>query len=214
VQRAVQLRSRLGVLEDDRRAIMDVLNRVLTPIILCDREGAPVIVNEAGRQMLAAGEGLRLQGGKLAADRQAQTDHLLRMIGGAAHAIRGEHADAGGTLTLARLSGGRPLSLLVSPLRASPHLPAHRRIAAAVFVHDCQAMADVTEERLSRLYRLTRSESRLAAKLAEGRSLAEAASCLNITIETARSYVKQVFSKTGARRQAELVRLLLVGPCS
>jgi DNA-binding CsgD family transcriptional regulator len=214
LRRTVQLRSRLVVLEEERRAMLDVLNLLSTPIILCDGDGVPVIVNEAGRQTLAAGDGLRLQGGKLSADRQAQTDQLLRMIGGAALAIRGEHSDVGATLSLARSSGGRPLSLLVSPLRAPPDLPGLRRIAAAVFVNDFEATIDITEERLSRLYGLTRSESRLAAKLAEGRSLAEAASSLNITTETARSYVKQVFSKTGARRQAELVRLLLVGPCS
>jgi DNA-binding CsgD family transcriptional regulator len=73
-------------------------------------------------------------------------------------------------------------------------------------------MIDSNEARLSDLYGLTRAESRLAAKLAQGRSLEEAASMLNITIETARSYSKRVLSKTGAKRQSELVRLLLLGP--
>jgi DNA-binding CsgD family transcriptional regulator len=63
-----------------------------------------------------------------------------------------------------------------------------------------------------RLYGLTPAESRLAAKIAEGRSLEQAAVMLNITTETARSYIKRILSKTGVKRQAELVRLLLLGP--
>ncbi len=62
------------------------------------------------------------------------------------------------------------------------------------------------------LYGLTRAESRLAAKLAQGRSLDEAAAMLNITTQTARGYIKRILGKTGTKRQVELVRLLLLSP--
>ena len=43
-------------------------------------------------------------------------------------------------------------------------------------------------------------------------SVAEAAEELGVTTETARTYLKQVFSKTGTGRQAELVRLVVTAP--
>jgi DNA-binding CsgD family transcriptional regulator len=34
---------------------------------------------------------------------------------------------------------------------------------------------------------------------------------MGITVNTARAYLKRIYSKTGVRRQPELVRLLLLG---
>lgn len=61
------------------------------------------------------------------------------------------------------------------------------------------------------LYGLSRSEARLAAHLAAGASLAEAAKALSLTVETARTYSKRLFDKTGARGQPDLVRHVLTG---
>ncbi len=97
-------------------------------------------------------------------------------------------------------------------MRAPSAVPGHRRIAAAIFISDPELVILSNEERLLQLYGLTRAESRLAAKIAQGRSLEEAAAMLNITTETARSYIKRILGKTGTKRQVELVRLLLLSP--
>jgi DNA-binding CsgD family transcriptional regulator len=59
------------------------------------------------------------------------------------------------------------------------------------------------------LYGLTPTESRLADLLLEGIDVREMAVRLGITIETARFHLKRVLAKTGTRRQAELMRLML-----
>lgn len=56
---------------------------------------------------------------------------------------------------------------------------------------------------------LTEAESRLAAKLLQGLSINDAAKTLGVTTNTARSYLKNVFAKTGTRRQSDLLRLLM-----
>jgi DNA-binding CsgD family transcriptional regulator len=81
-----------------------------------------------------------------------------------------------------------------------------------VFVVDPDLPIEVDGERLCQLYGLTRVESNLARLIAEGRTVEEAAAALRIAVNTARAYLKRVFDKTGVRRQAELVRLLLAGP--
>lgn len=65
---------------------------------------------------------------------------------------------------------------------------------------------------LGLLYGLTASERRLAARLASGESLARTAATLGIALETARTHLRNVFAKTGTRRQADLLRLILTGP--
>jgi len=64
-------------------------------------------------------------------------------------------------------------------------------------------------DQLGDLFGLTPSEARLAWAFAAGRSMNEAATELGISIETARTYSKRVFHKTGARGQADLVRIIL-----
>ena len=71
---------------------------------------------------------------------------------------------------------------------------------------------DTLPEVLRRWYGLTQAESRLAQLLVQGMSVPMAARQLKISTHTARSQSKSIFDKTGARRQSELVRLLLQGP--
>jgi DNA-binding CsgD family transcriptional regulator len=65
------------------------------------------------------------------------------------------------------------------------------------------------KERLRMAFSLTESEAQLAALLANGEELREAARKLQITYGTARTRLAQIFQKTDTRRQAELVALLL-----
>jgi DNA-binding CsgD family transcriptional regulator/DNA-binding transcriptional regulator YiaG len=63
---------------------------------------------------------------------------------------------------------------------------------------------------LQGLYDFTEVEARLADQLASGKDLRAAAEVLLISINTARSHLKWIFLKTGVRRQADLVRVILV----
>jgi DNA-binding CsgD family transcriptional regulator len=65
---------------------------------------------------------------------------------------------------------------------------------------------------MQQLYGLTPAESRLVGELAEGSTLQQIAALRAITLSTLRTQLKAVFSKTGSRRQVDLVRM--VGPLS
>ena len=56
---------------------------------------------------------------------------------------------------------------------------------------------------------LTPAEARLALHLVAGEALRSAAVKLSISYETARTYLKNIFRKTGTCRQAELVVVIL-----
>lgn len=58
------------------------------------------------------------------------------------------------------------------------------------------------------LFDLTAKEARLAAALASGRSLKEAAADESLRLSTARSYLEQILRKTGTHQQSQLVALL------
>ncbi len=61
---------------------------------------------------------------------------------------------------------------------------------------------------LAGLFDLTPAEARLAAALSQGQPLRDAASDLQITVKTGRTYLERIFAKTGTRQQSQLVALL------
>ena len=71
----------------------------------------------------------------------------------------------------------------------------------------------LTEHRLeaaAAVYGLSPAQKRLAAHIAEGRTLTEIAAAMNIKRATARTHLERIFDKTGVRSQPSLVRLLLL----
>lgn len=61
---------------------------------------------------------------------------------------------------------------------------------------------------LSRLYRLTPAECRLADLLLRGLDVAAVAGRMGITLDTARFMLKNIFVKTETHRQSELIRAM------
>jgi DNA-binding CsgD family transcriptional regulator len=82
----------------------------------------------------------------------------------------------------------------------------------AVFIADPDQQGHARKEGMQELYGLTSAETELALLLAAGKSLREAAAERSVSLETARSQLKTLFSKTNTRRQSELVRLVLLLP--
>lgn len=100
------------------------------------------------------------------------------------------------------------VDMLVAPLQGK-EIPGHRTAAAIVYVSgDRRSQSDRCEQ-LVDLFGLLPSEARLAWMLAQATSIAQAADALGLTIETARNYSKKIYAKTGARGQADLVRIVM-----
>lgn len=79
--------------------------------------------------------------------------------------------------------------------------------AALVVMHEISG-GKVGRADLRARFRLTGREADLAAQLAAGNRIAEAAETMGMSISTARQHVKAILAKTGTHRQAELVALL------
>ena len=112
----------------------------------------------------------------------------------------------------------RALSLRSDPWLDMLLVPARDRFlttstapSVIAYVHGDNWRSTERAGQLSDLFGLNASESRLALSLCRGRTIAEAAAEASLTIETARSYSKSIYAKTGARGQADLVRIVLTG---
>lgn len=214
-------------MEDDAvlAAIAPLLSAALHSYVSIERERTAALVAHAAIARMNFGwMTLDAEGGILDADRQgemmlASSGLLMRSRNGRLTARSRAVADeiAGAIKALAADPHGRPRAivlcrepwldmLLVSAnLRAGTTRPAPTLVA---YVHaDNWSSADRCDQ-LCQLFDLIPSEARLALALSRGMSITDAATEIGITVESARTYSKRIYAKTGARGQADLVRFI------
>jgi DNA-binding CsgD family transcriptional regulator len=215
LQRAVQIHRRLAAAELTSRALAESMDRLSYGVLLLDERGQILLANAIARRQLASRDGLTGERGTLGASRRSESSALRRLVADALDDAAGRRPGSGGVLRITRPSGARPLSLLVAPFkRAAPDPFGGRRPAAVVFVSDPDTRMEAPADMLARLHGLSPAEARVAAEVLEGGSLPDVAERLGISRNTANTHLKRVFEKTGTQRQADLVRLLVLGAAS
>jgi DNA-binding CsgD family transcriptional regulator len=210
LQRAVQLNRRFSDLEMAGMASAEMLDRLRQASLLVDAGCRVAFANRAAEEILTDRMGLhRGADGVLRAERHAETTALHKMVAVAAGRIVAGEEGPGGRLRLSRGEDRAPLSVLVIPLRAETNWLAPRQPTAMLFITDPERSSNATAARLRADFALTRMEAAIALEVLDGQGLKVAARRLGISPTTARTHLTAVFDKTGTRRQAELVRVLM-----
>ena len=212
IRSAMQIQRRFAVLEAERDAAADALDRLPLGVILLNTAGEVILANRAAGEIVKHADGLEIRRRRLIGASAAQTAKLDRLIGQAGQTGAGAGLAHGGALTLPRPSMRRPLAALVAPLPGEGFALGPLRPAAVVFVSDPESAPRSPPEILSGLYGLTAAEARLAWLVVTCEGLSAAAEQLGISISTARTHLRNIFDKTGVRRQADLVALILRSP--
>lgn len=84
----------------------------------------------------------------------------------------------------------------------------------ALLLYEEPGYFDLSAPVLREMYGLTRAEINLVQSLAHGHSLEQGALGLGISVNTARTHLKHIFHKTGAKRQSELIHQVESGPAT
>lgn len=209
LMQAVRIQERLETVQSRRRIVSGALERMGLGVFFLDNRGRVVELNPTARKIVEAKDGLTLDRRTLVAlDAKAETS-LQKMILGASGAELGGLVRPGGSLMLPREAGKRPLSLMVAPTGVTGLFPASRAASVVVLVEEPTRAPTAPLDAFTISYGLSRAEAALTSRLIAGFSVAQAASALGIQPSTARSQLKKVFVKTGARRQSDLVRRVL-----
>ena len=188
-------------------AAHDVMDRLPIGIVLLDAEGKALSANAEARVVLEAGWGLVIADGRLCAVAAGEQPRLQEAIGEVLAASSGQRA-----LALRRAAGTGHLEVLVSAIRREWRGLRGALAAAVVFVSDPDRNTSIAPHVIRELYGLTRRESSVAELLVRGLTVNQIAERLGVTRETIRTHLKRVHSKTGTRRESDLVRQLLMGP--
>jgi len=210
LQRAVALKRRIADLEALQRDSGNALDYWSTAVFAVDRKGHVLLANETAAALLRRRDGLTTDRNILRAATPHESASLHKMI----RDLGAPRHEASNIVSLIqRPSGKRPLQLLIGP-SVRPDLFFGSRGSALVFVHDPETAGPAQTNVLRHLYGLTPAEAEIAALISAGRTVIEMADELAVRENTVRIHLKKIFDKTGTRRQAELVKLVLSGPAA
>lgn len=207
IETALRLQSRLANLEVATWHREHVLDRLAIGVVLLDQGHHPLVINAKAHALFALRDGMVLGRDHVTANTLSVTRILQRAIATAAdpHAL----ADADLCIRIERPSKLPPFLVRVTPVQSNDEqFTRWPQAAVAMFIDTLEAH-QFQPSLLRAWFGLSMREAELAALLANGVDLKTCAQIMAIGLETVRTHLDGLFSKTGTRRQAELVSVLL-----
>jgi DNA-binding CsgD family transcriptional regulator len=208
LRRAVLIGRAIDLKTAEAARFADTLDGIAAGLLMVDAAARIVHANVAGHAMLAAGDVLHASGGRLTAI-DPQADRSLRDIVAASGSGDAAVGVTGIAVPLAAGDGERYVAHVL-PLTSGARRRAGASYAAvaALFVHKAALATPAPPEVIARTYKLTPMELRVLLAVVEVGGVAEVAEALGIAGPTVKVHLSRLFEKTGARRQAELVKLV------
>ena len=173
-----------------------LMQRLETPLIVADADGAVLEANPAATRRIERREGLWLDlGGRLALRQAGRWVPLSRW-----HA---QVCAAGEMVLPLETDSGVPTQVT---LRAMPG--ADGSVSGGLLMATIERVQLTRTDAMRRRFRFTNTQVRLAEMLCAGMRPTHAAEKLGVKISTVRTHVGQMYEKTGTNSQAQLVALL------
>jgi DNA-binding CsgD family transcriptional regulator len=207
---ALQVRQRLGGADLAAAGAFAAIDQLGAAFMIVDAQAAVVFANAAAMRFFRDERGLYLDGDGLCSTDAAASRKLRRLIAGCASA----GALNGGAAGIVELPyrERRALRIAVTPFRPERiglDTGWSAKPLALLVVTDPAQERDACKAQLRRRFGLTPAEADVAMEIARGDGRKAAAARLGVADSTARMHLTRIFEKTGVRRQAELVRVVL-----
>lgn len=209
LRRALHIHNLLDRSESLGALYSHVIGRLSVGTILLDETGKVLEQNLVAREVLTQNDGLKLVGGRLEASYPSDNRELQQLIRSAFARHAGDPLTIASAMSVSRPSGQVSLGVVVEPVPSQEWAEGKGQPTVVVYIRDAVGKSLASTAAAKQLFNLTPAETALAMELANGLSLEEAAEALNIRRNTARAHLRSIFSKTGVRRQTELVRIML-----
>jgi DNA-binding CsgD family transcriptional regulator len=206
LRRSHDISTRLRNLQLQAAAGSSICHRLQLSSCVVD-EGLRVLhLSANAERLLDGGHGIRINQDTIQLSHPLAHDRLRKAVAAAtSHCMAREGS-------FLRLEPGRKLSVGVHVCPVSDYpgsaqlLP---RPAALLLFSDPGNPPRLNEAELRRRFALTRAEVRLAIQLCRGLSVEDAALQNSVRVSTVRSHLHTLLTKTEAKRQADVVRMLL-----
>ncbi len=183
-------------------AFKQALNYLSVGVTLINRKLQPTFINETAQQLIDNSSQIDICRNSLSLRDENLNSTLKKLVETPNH----------GKITVPDSRADQTIDIFISPLQAALTERSEDAPAVIAFIFAGRKDREYLETMLERLYNLTKAEARLAAALVQDPRLEEAARSIDITVNTARTHLKKLFTKTGTDRQSSLVHHIVTGP--
>ena len=207
IRQFVRVRQALGRAEARETSVTALLDNPRIGVLHLDRRGQIMAANDRARGILRQGSVLSDEDGVLRARERSDQLRLERLVG---ESLPGSGAiPVSGSMMLSRTSSLLPLVVHVKPVSAPKPDFGARHIAALVLIVEPGSTHRVDPDLVAAALGLTPTESRVAARLAEGKTVRDMAEATQHTKGSVYWHLNQIYQKLLISRQVDLVRLVL-----
>ena len=194
--------------DDLVRALLTQSDHDANPLILVTADAEPIYRNPAAEHLLDLGAGLRLDGTRVVPTSGADQRLLRETISRVAQCNPTDAAASPAVVTLACVPPAHPIVVVVRAAgRVFMSQAGVRRGLVMLSVRGGHVGHDPASCVFARQYELTAAQARVSALVLAGQPLTRIAHSLNVSENTVRSHLKQIFQKTETHGQMELVHL-------
>lgn len=206
--RAARLRDGVAQAVSDASKAKAVLDLLQTPVFLLDARFNVVVRNAAAQELERAGI-VQVNRHHLSFPDQAATKRAEHVVSGMA-ALDHAALTKGQFMRLDR-PDGTPLLAVIEPLENLffERADAPAGVVAALFVKDPERPMNSIEAVMRELHDMPPAEARLAAAIADGKTLKAYATEAGLSEAYVRDLSKRVMHRLGVKRQHQLVRAVL-----
>ena len=208
LRRAVLIAQMFDLRLAESASLAETLDALSVCMFLVGDDRRIVHANAAGWSLLEANDVVRAASGRMFAC-DARDDRALRAVLIASGQGDAALGTAGTAMPLTGTSGNRYVA------HALPLTSGARRIAgvtggaaAALFVRPAELAVSSRSELVAKTFKLTPTELRVLLAIVDVGGIPEVATALGVAESTVRTHVGRLFEKTGASRQADLVKLV------
>jgi DNA-binding CsgD family transcriptional regulator len=208
LRRALEIRDRLEAQQIRAETLSSAVEGLQFGLLVLDQRGCILEVNGLGQDLLRNEPAIRRERDHslwLCEPAGAQLRALLRTDGSSS-------GHSGGVFHVPRGAPRQGLSVLVAPMPSVPFSWTSVEPRWLVFIFDPERRVAPSVDVVRRDLGISEREAEIASLLALGFDLSRISRRLGISIHTARSHLKHIFEKTGARSQGELMRRILASP--
>lgn len=210
LKRAVQLREE----RIQHSRLNDITNSTLSKVavgaLTLDAGGRITTSNAAAKIILQSNRGLTLRDDQLHARDPRQNQELKQAIDQAlkrSEKAESEHFGVG--LRIEEHPGKPQLDIVIKPIREDAYDGANLAPRVVVYLNDCeQSQLELNAEMLCKIYSMTPCEAQVSAHLAEGKTQAQVAELLGVSINTVKTHLRGIYDKLDAKNQSQVVAIL------
>lgn len=198
-------------------ALAQAFDGFSTPCVLFDGNAGVLLINTAARALTDAKDVLHYANGEVKLASSKRQPEFAALVQRCVKAEWNGLPRVGGEMILPRPDGGTPLIAILIPLGPdNPFEDWSGPARAALYIVDIDQNPERLQglRRAKQLFGLSSAEDDVLRRFLQGANLDEIAAARNVSVQTVRTQMKTLLSKTQSRRQSDLSRLRALGDVS